>query len=220
MQNKNQIVVNHKVMLNRGHYLWAEPRKVLIRGLINRFQHPHRLFSTHGFTLIELLVVVLIIGILAAVAVPQYQKAVYKSRAIEAVTMLKTLSTASYVYYLETGKYPTISDLSVNIDPSRTVASFAGTNTNDPDHYYFACANNALACSANAENPNLPLFHVSFLPVATQKDDGLYCTQHEGWEKTAMAAKICEALGGVYDQDATERNGGSPYYKIFGSMPN
>ena len=59
--------------------------------------------SKAGFTLIELLVVVLIIGILAAVAVPQYQKAVEKSRATEAVTILSSLEKAVSVWVLENG---------------------------------------------------------------------------------------------------------------------
>ena len=54
-----------------------------------------------GFTLIELLVVVLIIGILSSVALPQYQKAVLKSRTSEAWVNLKNINTAVNEYCLE-----------------------------------------------------------------------------------------------------------------------
>ena len=64
-----------------------------------------------GFTLIELLVVVLIIGILASIALPQYTRAVEKSRATEAIQLLGNLANAEWIYFMQNSSFT--NDLSV-----------------------------------------------------------------------------------------------------------
>lgn len=59
-----------------------------------------------GFTLIELLVVVLIIGVLAAVAMPMYQVAAYKSRAAELMMNARSLHDSAERYHLENWEWP------------------------------------------------------------------------------------------------------------------
>ncbi len=77
--------------------------------------------NNKAFTLIELLVVVLIIGILAAVALPQYQKAVEKSKAAQAFAMIRTVAAAQEAYHMANGTYATtLDELAVDIPWTET----------------------------------------------------------------------------------------------------
>ena len=61
----------------------------------------NKVVCTKGFTLIEILIVVLILGILAAIALPKYQKAVEKSRTVEAILTLKYMHKQGAICELE-----------------------------------------------------------------------------------------------------------------------
>lgn len=140
-----------------------------------------------GFTLIELLVVVLIIGILAAVALPQYEKAVEKSRAAEALALVKTIGQANQVYFMSNGNYTTdLRDLDIDIPGTDAVHSVprrvskyfsyrASLNTASNDIEGIALAN------------RLPIntrYAIGYMP-----DNTLKCFYKEDKDKT-----FCESL--------------------------
>ena len=88
--------------------------------------------NKQAFTLIELLVVVLIIGILAAVALPQYQKAVEKSKATQALALLKSVGQAAVTYSMVNGQAPTkFDELDVDVPAGWTGKEKAVTYAKD-----------------------------------------------------------------------------------------
>lgn len=148
------------------------------------------LVNNKGFTLIELLVVVLIIGILAAIALPQYELSVEKTRASQALVALRSLKDSMERERLARGQYPTvIEDIDITV-PANQYWTFSIST----DFSIFAI-----------RKANTGGFNKNYL--IAYRFDGirhrLICRSSEDIE---YGEKICKAIG------ATTNDGGTfPY---------
>lgn len=96
-----------------------------MRNLFNKSRFYLR--QKKAFTLVELLVVVLIVGILSAIALPQYQRAVENTRASEAFAILNSIAEAEEMYVLQNGFFtPDFSSLVLQIPVEAKTKTAAG----------------------------------------------------------------------------------------------
>ena len=146
-----------------------------------------------GFTLIELLVVVLIIGILSAVALPQYTKAVNKARVAKVKPVLKSISDAWDVYFL--------GNPDTSCSGEECLERLDITLPDDSDFTFYldevVCGVNGGSCGAVivAENDKMN-YKIEYISAGY---DGGGSVQNNIFKCGSSDSDLCSKLGAKYD---------------------
>lgn len=157
-----------------------------------------------GFTLMEMLAAILIIGVLAAIAVPEYQTAVANSRLSTVMTNVKTIANSLELYHLSMDAYPTngLSNLDVGI---------SGCSVSDD---VYVCSNGTVYAFgiSDTEQPvggflgnKQGLAYIQYLkedPTVAKRN------QRECWADSSneLANRVCLNLEGVQQGTSTWRS--------------
>ncbi len=145
-----------------------------------------------GFTLIEVLVVVLIIGVLTAVALPQYQKAVLKSRYSAMMPIAKAIAEGNETFYMEHGNY--------SKEPTELMVQ---GRAEYPDGTSVLMYDEDRLSYVRATNNSVP--NARYLVYQKHSANFADTTMCEA--KDDVAKELCQSLGGVFvSENGTESN--------------
>ena len=151
-----------------------------------------------AFTLIELLVVVLIIGILAAIALPQYQVAVKKAQLARFIPVVQTLKTAEEAYFLANGEYTT--DLTaLDIELPNTGCTYNQSDTNGsytcPNNIAYGVYSGPVSSQAGDSTIRYLQYFADYDTRNAKKGD-IQC-----YSKGSVARQVCKTLGNGVERE-------------------
>ena len=155
--------------------------------------------TNKAFTLVELLVVILILGILSAIVIPQYHKAIWRSKTKGMLFNLKAMYEGVHSYYLANNTYPTkLSDLDISFNGYTNTCIRSGplyTNdscvANENSNLFLSVVNNYASGASFAQFNSGPYRSAGFM---INYKGGISC--YESTSYITTTGNFCEKVMG------------------------